>query len=104
MIGSAFVVTGSAVVFSVFQKCIEMKNTILSRQKDMHSSLDKVKRLIRLIQDIDLTKPVNSEVTSNHSQDCSAAANSPPPDPKPATATASFPSPVQNCTPAEETK
>ncbi|XP_040184110.1 PHD finger protein 21A isoform X4 [Rana temporaria] len=89
---------------SSITKCIEMKNTILSRQKDMHSSLDKVKRLIRLIQDIDLTKPVNSEVTSNHSQDCSAAANSPPPDPKPATATASFPSPVQNCTPAEETK
>ncbi|XP_072278160.1 PHD finger protein 21A isoform X7 [Pyxicephalus adspersus] len=87
---------------SSITKCMEMKNNILSRQKDMHSSLDKVKRLIRLIQDIDLTKPVNSEVTSNHSQDCSATANSPPPDPKPATAT--FPSPVQNCTPAEETK
>ncbi|XP_077317948.1 PHD finger protein 21A isoform X2 [Lithobates pipiens] len=87
---------------SSITKCIEMKNSILSRQKDMHSSLDKVKRLIRLIQDIDLTKPVNSEVTSNHSQDCSAAANSPPPDPKPATA--SFPSPVQNCIQAEETK
>ncbi|KAM5137959.1 LOW QUALITY PROTEIN: PHD finger protein 21A [Mantella aurantiaca] len=87
---------------SSITKCIEMKNSILSRQKDMHSSLDKVKRLIRLIQDIDLTKPVNSEVTSNHSQDCSATANSPPPEPKPATA--SFPPPVQNCTPAEETK
>lgn len=81
-----------------------MKNSILSRQKDMHSSLDKVKRLIRLIQDIDLTKPINSEVTSNHSQDCTATANSPPPNPNPVTA--SFPSPncVQNCTQAEETK
>ncbi|KAG8564672.1 hypothetical protein GDO81_016551 [Engystomops pustulosus] len=85
-------------------KCMEMKNSILSRQKDMHSSLDKVKRLIRLIQDIDLTKPINSEVTSNHSQDCTATANSPPPEPNPVTA--SFPSPscVQNCTQAEETK
>ncbi|XP_066439508.1 PHD finger protein 21A isoform X5 [Eleutherodactylus coqui] len=85
-------------------KCMEMKNSILSRQKDMHSSLDKVKRLIRLIQDIDLTKPINSEVTPNHSQDCTATANSPLPDPNPVTA--SFPSPncVQNCNPAEETK
>ncbi|XP_044126480.1 PHD finger protein 21A isoform X4 [Bufo gargarizans] len=85
-------------------KCMEMKNSILSRQKDMHSSLDKVKRLIRLIQDIDLTKPTNSEVTSNHSQDCTATANSPPPDPNPVTA--SFPSPncAQNCNQAEETK
>ncbi|XP_075044325.1 PHD finger protein 21A isoform X2 [Mixophyes fleayi] len=85
-------------------KCMEMKNSILSRQKDMHSSLDKVKRLIRLIQDIDLTKPINSEVTSNHSQDCTATANSPLPDPNPVTA--SFPSPtcVQNCNQAEETK
>ncbi|KAM9301650.1 PHD finger protein 21A [Gastrophryne carolinensis] len=89
---------------SSITKCMEMKNIILSRQKDMHSSLDKVKRLIRLIQDIDLTKPANSEVTSNHNQDCTAVANSPPPDPSPATSTATFPSPVQNCTPAEETK
>ncbi|KAM3918796.1 PHD finger protein 21A isoform 5-T6 [Leptodactylus fuscus] len=89
---------------SSITKCMEMKNSILSRQKDMHSSLDKVKRLIRLIQDIDLTKPVNSEVTSNHSQDCTVTANSPPPDSNPVTA--SFPSPncVQNCNQAEETK
>ncbi|KAM4617409.1 PHD finger protein 21A isoform 6-T9 [Discoglossus pictus] len=85
---------------SSITKCMEMKNSILSRQKDMHSSLDKVKRLIRLIQGIDLTKPVNSEVNSNHSQDCTATANSPAP------VTASFPSPtcVQNCNQAEETK
>ncbi|XP_073397803.1 PHD finger protein 21A isoform X1 [Dendrobates tinctorius] len=85
-------------------KCMEMKNSILSRQKDMHSSLDKVKRLIRLIQDIDLTKPINSEVTSNHSQDCTATANSPPPEPTPATASLPSPTCVQNCTQAEETK
>ncbi|XP_063294135.1 PHD finger protein 21A isoform X1 [Pelobates fuscus] len=83
-------------------KCMKMKNSILSRQKDMHSSLDKVKRLIRLIQDIDLTKPINSEVTSNHSQDCTATANSPPPDP--ITTPHSSSSSVQNCTQAEETK
>lgn len=32
------------------QKCMETKNTILARQKDMQLSLDKVKHLIRLIQ------------------------------------------------------
>ncbi|XP_063759947.1 PHD finger protein 21A isoform X6 [Eleginops maclovinus] len=31
-------------------KCMENKNTILARQKDMHLSLEKVKHLIRLIQ------------------------------------------------------
>ncbi|XP_037622240.1 PHD finger protein 21A isoform X5 [Sebastes umbrosus] len=31
-------------------KCMETKNTILARQKDMHLSLEKVKHLIRLIQ------------------------------------------------------
>uniref|UniRef100_G3NYP3 PHD-type domain-containing protein n=1 Tax=Gasterosteus aculeatus aculeatus TaxID=481459 RepID=G3NYP3_GASAC len=31
-------------------KCIETKNSILARQKDMHLSLEKVKHLIRLIQ------------------------------------------------------
>lgn len=43
---------------------MEMKNTILAKQKEMHSSLEKVKQLIRLIQGIDLSKPINSEVTS----------------------------------------
>ncbi|XP_068255788.1 PHD finger protein 21A isoform X6 [Nyctibius grandis] len=43
-------------------KCMEMKNTILAKQKEMHSSLEKVKQLIRLIQGIDLSKPINSEV------------------------------------------
>ncbi|XP_026704994.1 PHD finger protein 21A isoform X2 [Athene cunicularia] len=45
-------------------KCMEMKNTILAKQKEMHSSLEKVKQLIRLIQGIDLSKPINSEVNS----------------------------------------
>uniref|UniRef100_A0A803SPZ9 PHD finger protein 21A n=1 Tax=Anolis carolinensis TaxID=28377 RepID=A0A803SPZ9_ANOCA len=45
-------------------KCMEMKNTILARQKEMHSSLEKVKQLIRLIQGISLSKPMNSEASS----------------------------------------
>ncbi|XP_069479344.1 PHD finger protein 21A isoform X2 [Ambystoma mexicanum] len=56
--------------------CLEMKNNILSRQKDMHNSLDKVKRLIHLIQGIDLSKNIATAVThpsnpTNHSLDCS---------------------------------
>ncbi|ELW48842.1 PHD finger protein 21A [Tupaia chinensis] len=42
---------------SSISKCMEMKNTILARQKEMHSSLEKVKQLIRLIHGIDLSKP-----------------------------------------------
>ncbi|XP_041445744.1 PHD finger protein 21A isoform X3 [Xenopus laevis] len=88
---------------SSIAKCMEMKTSILSRQKDMHSSLEKVKSLIRLIQDIDLSKPVHSEVTSNHSQDCTATANSPIPDPL--TASLSSPSGAQkNCNQGEEPK
>ncbi|XP_053141507.1 PHD finger protein 21A isoform X3 [Hemicordylus capensis] len=45
-------------------KCMEMKNTILAKQKEMHSSLEKVKQLIRLIQGINLSKPINSEGSS----------------------------------------
>ncbi|XP_078540518.1 PHD finger protein 21A isoform X2 [Lissotriton helveticus] len=63
-------------------KCMEMKNNILSRQKDMHNSLDKVKRLIHLIQGIDLSKSVAPEVTcpstpTNHSPDCSQLSDGP---------------------------
>ena len=32
------------------KKCMETKNTVLARQKDMHVSLEKVKGLVRLIQ------------------------------------------------------
>ncbi|XP_058017723.1 PHD finger protein 21A isoform X3 [Ahaetulla prasina] len=45
-------------------KCMEMKNTILAKQKEMHSSLEKVKQLIRLIQGINLSKSINSEGSS----------------------------------------
>ncbi|KAM7002257.1 PHD finger protein 21A isoform 2-T2 [Tautogolabrus adspersus] len=37
-------------------KCMETKNTILARQKDMQMSLDKVKHLIRLIQAFNFNK------------------------------------------------
>uniref|UniRef100_A0AAV2KPQ3 PHD-type domain-containing protein n=1 Tax=Knipowitschia caucasica TaxID=637954 RepID=A0AAV2KPQ3_KNICA len=37
-------------------KCMETKNGILARQKDMQHSLDKVKHLIRLIQAFNLSK------------------------------------------------
>lgn len=63
-------------------KCIEMKNNVLSRQKDMHNSLDKVKRLIHLIQGIDLSKAVAPELPcpstpTNHSPDCSRLSEGP---------------------------
>ncbi|XP_026527051.1 PHD finger protein 21A isoform X3 [Notechis scutatus] len=45
-------------------KCMEMKNTILAKQKEMHSSLEKVKQLIHLIQGINLSKSINSEGSS----------------------------------------
>lgn len=38
------------ILFHFYQKCMETKNTILARQKEMQLSLDKVKHLIRLIQ------------------------------------------------------
>ncbi len=37
-------------LFFIHQKCMETKNTILARQKEMQLSLEKVKHLIRLIQ------------------------------------------------------
>ncbi|XP_021119932.1 PHD finger protein 21A isoform X7 [Heterocephalus glaber] len=89
---------------SSISKCMEMKNTILARQKEMHSSLEKVKQLIRLIHGIDLSKPVDSEATVG------AISNGPDCTP-PASATASTPAPspssqscTANCNPGEETK
>ncbi|XP_013369487.1 PREDICTED: PHD finger protein 21A isoform X4 [Chinchilla lanigera] len=85
-------------------KCMEMKNTILARQKEMHSSLEKVKQLIRLIHGIDLSKPVDSEATVgaiSNGPDCtppaSASASTPTPSPTSQSCTA-------NCNPGEETK
>ncbi|XP_025212777.1 PHD finger protein 21A isoform X13 [Papio anubis] len=85
-------------------KCMEMKNTILARQKEMHSSLEKVKQLIRLIHGIDLSKPVDSEATVgaiSNGPDCTppanAAASTPAPSPSSQSCTA-------NCNQGEETK
>ncbi|XP_053304627.1 PHD finger protein 21A isoform X6 [Spea bombifrons] len=85
---------------SSIKKCKERRSSILSRQKDMFCSLDKVRKLVRLVKDIELTKSNNSEVTSNHSMDWEATANNPSPVPN---TTLSSPSPVQNCAQAEET-
>ncbi|XP_072447908.1 PHD finger protein 21Aa isoform X3 [Chiloscyllium punctatum] len=52
-------------------KCMETKNTLLARQKDMQTSLEKVKRLIQLIQGIQLSK--NATLTDemiNSPTDC----------------------------------
>lgn len=82
---------------------MEMKNTILAKQKEMHSSLEKVKQLIRLIQGINLSKPINSEGSSlaiSNGMDSANNANA-------ATSTpASSPSQscMVNCNKAEETK
>ncbi|XP_075281807.1 PHD finger protein 21A isoform X4 [Opisthocomus hoazin] len=84
-------------------KCMEMKNTILAKQKEMHSSLEKVKQLIRLIQGIDLSKPINSEVTSVAISNGMDSAN----NTNAATSTLA-PSPSQscmvNCNKGDETK
>ncbi|XP_048644640.1 PHD finger protein 21A isoform X10 [Marmota monax] len=85
-------------------KCMEMKNAILARQKEMHSSLEKVKQLIRLIHGIDLSRPVDSEAAVG------AISNGPDCTP-PASATTSTPAPspssqscTANCSQGEETK
>ncbi|XP_060119336.1 PHD finger protein 21A isoform X3 [Heteronotia binoei] len=84
-------------------KCMEMKNTILAKQKEMHSSLEKVKQLIRLIQGINLSKPINSEGSSLAISNGMDSANN-------ANAATSTPvsSPSQscmvNCNKTEETK
>uniref|UniRef100_A0A8C3RP83 PHD finger protein 21A n=1 Tax=Chelydra serpentina TaxID=8475 RepID=A0A8C3RP83_CHESE len=82
-------------------KCMEMKNTILAKQKEMHSSLEKVKQLVRLIQGIDLSKSINSEINSvaiSNGMDSTNNAN----------AAASAPAPSQscmvNCNKGDETK
>ncbi|XP_076970635.1 PHD finger protein 21A isoform X2 [Tamandua tetradactyla] len=91
---------------SSISKCMEMKNTILARQKEMHSSLEKVKQLIRLIHGIDLSKPVDSEATVgaiSNGPDCTPPANAttstlaPSPSPSSQSCTA-------NCNQGEETK
>ncbi|XP_018598915.2 PHD finger protein 21A isoform X6 [Scleropages formosus] len=46
---------------SSITKCMETKNTILARQKEMQASLEKVKGLVRLIQGTNLQQPQKSE-------------------------------------------
>nr|XP_023418789.1 PHD finger protein 21A isoform X8 [Cavia porcellus] len=86
-------------------KCMEMKNTILARQKEMHSSLEKVKQLIRLIHGIDLSKPVDSEAAVgaiSNGPDCTPPASAPASTPTPSPSSSQ--SCTANCTPGDETK
>ncbi|XP_072614962.1 PHD finger protein 21A isoform X11 [Vulpes vulpes] len=85
-------------------KCMEMKNTILARQKEMHSSLEKVKQLIRLIHGIDLSKPVDSEATVgaiSNGPDCTPPANAATSTPAHSPSSQSC---TANCTQGDETK
>nr|BAC65327.1 PFTF1 [Mus musculus] len=88
---------------SSISKCMEMKSSILARQKEMRSSLDKVKRLIRLVHGVDLCRPVDSEATAgalSNGPDCTPPANAastPTPSPSSQSCTA-------NCNQGEETK
>ncbi|XP_044291725.1 PHD finger protein 21A isoform X1 [Varanus komodoensis] len=84
-------------------KCMEMKNTILAKQKEMHRSLEKVKQLIRLIQGINFSKSVNSEGSSgaiSNGMDSTSNANAA------TSALASSPSQscMVNCNKGNETK
>ncbi|XP_042571043.1 PHD finger protein 21A-like isoform X4 [Cyprinus carpio] len=51
-------------------KCMETKNSILARQKEMQASLDKVKHLVRLIQSFNLTQPMETDILQDSKQDC----------------------------------
>nr|XP_045014293.1 PHD finger protein 21A isoform X6 [Jaculus jaculus] len=89
---------------SSISKCMEMKSTILARQKEMHSSLEKVKQLIRLIHGIDLSKPVDSEATVgaiSNGPDCTLPANAATSTPAPSPSSQSC---TVNCNQGEETK
>ncbi|XP_029577861.1 PHD finger protein 21A isoform X4 [Salmo trutta] len=60
-------------------KCMENKNTILARQRDMHNSLEKVKGLVRLIQGInfcpspEVSPPAVQTSMTNGGTDCASA-------------------------------
>lgn len=45
------------------KKCMETKNSILARQKEMQASLDKVKHLVRLIHSFNLSQTVETGAT-----------------------------------------
>uniref|UniRef100_A0A8C2IA95 PHD finger protein 21Ab n=1 Tax=Cyprinus carpio TaxID=7962 RepID=A0A8C2IA95_CYPCA len=50
-------------------KCMETKNSILARQKDMQASLDKVKHLVHLIQSFNLTQSMETIILQDSKQD-----------------------------------
>ncbi|KAK2866957.1 hypothetical protein Q8A67_025074 [Cirrhinus molitorella] len=50
-------------------KCMETKNSILARQKEMQASLDKVKHLVRLIQSFNLTQSMETDILQDSKQD-----------------------------------
>ncbi|XP_017562173.1 PHD finger protein 21A isoform X2 [Pygocentrus nattereri] len=50
-------------------KCMETKNSILARQKEMQVSLEKVKHLVRLIHSFNLPQPMEVEVSQNVSSE-----------------------------------
>uniref|UniRef100_A0A8C1VWE5 PHD finger protein 21Ab n=1 Tax=Cyprinus carpio TaxID=7962 RepID=A0A8C1VWE5_CYPCA len=50
-------------------KCMETKNSILARQKEMQASLDKVKHLVHLIQSFNLTQPMETDILQDSKQD-----------------------------------
>ncbi|XP_036819328.1 PHD finger protein 21A isoform X5 [Oncorhynchus mykiss] len=57
-------------------KCMENKNTILARQRDMHNSLEKVKGLVRLIQGINFCPSPEASppaLLTNGGADCASA-------------------------------
>ncbi|XP_059392372.1 PHD finger protein 21A-like isoform X3 [Carassius carassius] len=51
-------------------KCMETKNSILARQKEMQASLDKVKHLVHLIQSFNLTQSMETDIIPDSKQDC----------------------------------
>lgn len=51
-------------------KCMETKNSILARQKEMQASLDKVKHLVHLIQSFNLTQSMETIILQDSKQDC----------------------------------
>uniref|UniRef100_A0A672HEK9 PHD finger protein 21Ab n=1 Tax=Salarias fasciatus TaxID=181472 RepID=A0A672HEK9_SALFA len=75
-------------------KCMETKNSILARQKEMQLSLDKVKHLIRLIQAFNFSQAVPAP---------DAAHVRPPPPPPPVAQPAADPDPADKPTAAGAT-
>ncbi|CAB1313323.1 unnamed protein product, partial [Coregonus sp. 'balchen'] len=53
-------------------KCMETKNTIMSRQNEMQVSLEKVKHLVRLIQAFNFSQTVETEGTCPFTEDIGA--------------------------------